>query len=127
MRSIVPQGYVCQATAKPLQIDGRLDDPAWKSAAWTRKFIDIEGTRKPRPRFTTRAKMLWDKHYFYIAADMIEPHVAQGVTTGELDQICHSYIVGDLDARLGIIRLTWGGGNLFLRHFTKLRQPVIKV
>ena len=75
MRSIVPQGYVCQATDKPLRIDGRLDDPAWESAAWTRKFIDIEGTRKPRPRFTTRAKMLWDKHYFYIAADMIEPHV----------------------------------------------------
>ena len=30
--------------------------------------------------------------------DMIEPHVAQGITTGELDQICHNYIVGNLDA-----------------------------
>jgi methionyl aminopeptidase len=29
---------------------------------------------------------------------MIEPHVVKGITTGELDQICHSYIVGNLDA-----------------------------
>jgi methionyl aminopeptidase len=30
--------------------------------------------------------------------DMIEPHVVRGITTGELDQICHDYIVGHLDA-----------------------------
>ena len=29
---------------------------------------------------------------------MIEPHVKAGVTTDELDQICHDYIVNDLDA-----------------------------
>ena len=30
--------------------------------------------------------------------DMITPHVAPGITTGELDQICHRYIVDDLGA-----------------------------
>ena len=30
--------------------------------------------------------------------DMIKPHVASGITTDELDQICHRYIVDDLDA-----------------------------
>lgn len=29
---------------------------------------------------------------------MIEPHVRAGVTTGELDEICHRYIVEDLDS-----------------------------
>ena len=29
---------------------------------------------------------------------MIEPYVEAGVTTGELDRICHNYIVNDLDA-----------------------------
>jgi len=29
---------------------------------------------------------------------MIEPHVRPGVTTGELDEICHRYIVDELDA-----------------------------
>jgi len=30
--------------------------------------------------------------------DMIGDHVVAGVTTGELDRICHAYIVNDLDA-----------------------------
>ncbi len=30
--------------------------------------------------------------------DMIEPHVTAGVTTGELDRICHDFIINDLDA-----------------------------
>ncbi len=30
--------------------------------------------------------------------DMIEPHVQPGVTTGELDRLCHDYIVNELDA-----------------------------
>ena len=30
--------------------------------------------------------------------DMIEPYVGKGITTGELDQICHAYIVGNLGA-----------------------------
>ena len=30
--------------------------------------------------------------------DMIEPHVKAGITTAELDRICHQYIVNDLDA-----------------------------
>ncbi|MFT4768366.1 MAG: methionyl aminopeptidase [Glaciecola sp.] len=30
--------------------------------------------------------------------EMIRPHAVPGVTTGELDQICHEYITGKLDA-----------------------------
>ena len=30
--------------------------------------------------------------------DMITPHVEPGITTDELDQICHRYIIDDLDA-----------------------------
>lgn len=56
-------------------IDGRIEDAAWEKAAWTTNFVDIEGSLKPLPRFRTRAKMLWDDNYFYIAAEMEEPHV----------------------------------------------------
>ena len=75
MRKIRPRGYVCRPAQQPPRIDGRLDDKAWKNAEWTDRFVDIEGKRKPKPRFRTRAKMLWDRDYFYIAADMLEPHV----------------------------------------------------
>jgi len=70
-----PREYVCYRTAKPLIIDGRLDDAGWQQAAWTENFIDIEGESKPAPRFKTRVKMLWDDKYFYVAADMEEPDI----------------------------------------------------
>jgi len=75
MKEITPQKYVCQRTAKPLEIDGRLDEPAWQGAPWTADFVDIQGAAKPKPRFRTHAKMLWDDAYFYIAAQLEEPHV----------------------------------------------------
>jgi hypothetical protein len=70
-----PKTYDCPKTTSPIRIDGRLDDAAWKSAPWTDFFVDIEGAAKPLPRHKTRAKRLWDNEYFYVAAEMEEPHV----------------------------------------------------
>ncbi len=72
---IVPERYECIRAAAPLKIDGKLDDAAWKKAPWTPLFVDIEGSAKPKPRFKTRAKMTWDSEYFYIAAELEEPHL----------------------------------------------------
>ena len=70
-----PRQFVCYRPSGSLTIDGRLDEPSWKAAAWTDPFVDILGDRAPRPRFATRAKMLWDDDYFYFAADIEEPHL----------------------------------------------------
>jgi hypothetical protein len=70
-----PKNYECFRATGPVRIDGRLDDSAWRAAPWTDSFVDIEGDIRPRPRFRTRVKMLWDDEFFYIAADMEEPHV----------------------------------------------------
>ena len=67
--------YSCFRARYPIKIDGKIDDAAWKNAPWTDYFVDIEGGKKPQPRFRTRVKMLWDDQYFYIAAEMEEPHV----------------------------------------------------
>jgi hypothetical protein len=77
---IPPKSYDCYHAAKPLHIDGRLDDEAWKAAPWTTDFVDIEGSSKPLPRFRTRAKMLWDEQYLYIAAELEEPDVKATLT-----------------------------------------------
>jgi hypothetical protein len=74
-RDALPKGYVCHRAHAPLAIDGALDDEAWKDAPWTDDFVDIEGDVRPKPRFRTRAKMLWDDRYFYVAAELEEPHV----------------------------------------------------
>jgi hypothetical protein len=75
----VPKGYVCHRAARPLVIDGRLEE-TWADAAWTDDFVDIEGDAKPRPRFRTRVKMLWDDEALYIAAELEEPHVGALLT-----------------------------------------------
>lgn len=73
--SMTPKRYVCTRAAAPFPVDGDLDKPAWQKAVWTDDFVDIEGDAKPHPRFRTRAKMLWDEEFFYVAAEMEEPHV----------------------------------------------------
>ena len=70
-----PRRYVCYRTAAPVKVDGRLDEPGWTAAAWSDAFVDIEGDARPAPRFRSRAKMLWDDEYFYVAAEMEEPDV----------------------------------------------------
>ena len=87
MSQIIPLRYVCYRASAPLTIDGYLDDPSWKRAPWTSLFVDIEGDAKPRPRFGTRAMMLWDDDFFYIAADMEEPDV-WGTLTQRDSVIC---------------------------------------
>lgn len=74
-RFIAPKGYVCFRSGTPLQVDGKLDETAWQQAPWTDDFTDIEGSTKPAPRFRTRVKMLWDDDFFYIAAELEEPHI----------------------------------------------------
>lgn len=75
-----PRGYVCCRAPGPFELDGRLDKPAWRDAAWTEDFVDIEGALRPTPRFRTRAKMMWDDAYFYIGALLEEPHVCASLT-----------------------------------------------
>ena len=64
--SVVPIGgpaalrYVANRTELPITIDGRIDEKAWALAPWSEDFIDIEGSKRPTPRFRTRVRMLWD-------------------------------------------------------------------
>jgi hypothetical protein len=70
-----PRGYVCYRAAGEMNVDGRLDEAVWKSAAWSEEFVDIEGAVKPQPTWKTRVKMLWDDEYLYIGAELEETHV----------------------------------------------------
>lgn len=72
---IPPKGYVCYRATTAIKVDGRLDEAAWQHVPWTDPFVDIEGDARPLPRFRTRVKMLWDDQYFYVGAELEEPHV----------------------------------------------------
>jgi hypothetical protein len=75
LMTIQPERYTALRAGGRLTIDGALDEPSWQQAPWTQAFVDIEGEVRPLPRFSTRAKMLWDDDYFYIAAFLEEPDV----------------------------------------------------
>jgi hypothetical protein len=74
MQAPAPRHYVCPRAPGTPRFDGYLSSGAWKEAPWTEWFVDIEGPdRRPAPRFKTRAKLLWDDSYLYIAAELEEP------------------------------------------------------
>lgn len=75
-----PLSYVVNYSATAPVIDGDINDEAWQKAAWTSYFQDIEGDLKPKPYYQTRAKMLWDDNFLYIAAELKDPHVWGNLT-----------------------------------------------
>jgi Carbohydrate family 9 binding domain-like len=70
-----PRVYDARRTATPPDVDGRLTDEAWSAAPWTKDFLDIRGEGWPTPAWRTRAKLLWDARYLYVAAELEEPHL----------------------------------------------------
>jgi len=56
-------------------VDGKLDEESWKKVYWSEDFMDIVGKSKTKPRFRTRVKMLWDDDYFFVGAELEEPHI----------------------------------------------------
>ncbi|MGC6427110.1 MAG: carbohydrate-binding family 9-like protein [Akkermansiaceae bacterium] len=72
--------YLCQRVESPIVIDGTLTDPAWADLPWTEDFVDITGDPALKPYFRTRAKMAWDDDFFYVGAELEEPHVWGTIT-----------------------------------------------
>lgn len=100
----LPKRYHCTRAASTTKIDGDLDKPFWQSAKWTDDFVDIEGDKRPKPRFRTRAKMLWDDTYFYFAFELEESAVTATLTEHDSvifhDNDIELFIDPDGDTRL---------------------------
>lgn len=75
-----PDGYVCYRTDGKLKIDGKLDEASWQKAQPTSAFADISGEGFPKPKYETRAKMLWDDEYLYIGAVLQEEDIKAKLT-----------------------------------------------
>jgi hypothetical protein len=71
---------VCCKTLRDLSIDGIADETAWREVPFSNYFVDIEGDKKPQPKFDTRVKMLWNDNYLYIYAELTEPHICAKLT-----------------------------------------------
>jgi hypothetical protein len=78
--AVVPRRYRCGRIGGKMVLDGSLHGPGWEALPWTGDFVDITGDDSLRPRFRTRVKMGWDEEYFYVGAEMEEPHVWGTIT-----------------------------------------------
>jgi hypothetical protein len=65
--------YVVHKTRKPLKIDGKLDEQAWKDAPATDLFVNTL-TGAPAEH-KTEAKLLWDNQYIYFAFENADEDV----------------------------------------------------
>ena len=63
-----PPIYLCKRAVTPFVLDGNINKKFWADAPFTECFVDIQGDSMPKPRFRTRAKMLWDDENIYFAA-----------------------------------------------------------
>ena len=69
----------CRWTDAPIAIDGRAAETAWKRAAMIGDFR-IAGAAGGKPRAATRAKLLWDREYLYLFAEMDDADLAAKAT-----------------------------------------------
>ena len=72
------QSYVAHKTNEAITIDGKANEKSWAKSKWSNAFIDIEGVETPT--YKTQVKMMWDDTYFYILANIEEPHVWGDIT-----------------------------------------------
>lgn len=77
----IPQRtYTALKANNKIVIDGKLDDADWQRVPFTEDFADISGFEFPKPKYRTRAKILWDDDYIYFGAEMEEPYVTGSLT-----------------------------------------------
>jgi len=80
-RAVMPPLYACRFTEEPPTIDGMLDEAAWKDAAEVGVFsLPWLGPDARPAAKATRAKLLWDHEYLYVAADMDDADLYADIT-----------------------------------------------
>ncbi len=72
--------YTCRRVRRALDLDAAKADPAWDALSWSEPFVDITGRDDLMPRFQTRVRMGWDDAFFYVQAELEEPHVWGTIT-----------------------------------------------
>ncbi|HYW31861.1 MAG TPA: DUF5916 domain-containing protein [Gemmatimonas sp.] len=60
-------------TSQAPEIDGKLDDAAWKSATVIDQFLEYEPNTGAVPRFRTELRVLFDDKYLYVMGRMHDP------------------------------------------------------
>lgn len=66
--------YRAYKTKNPIQVDGRLDEAAWKQVPKSPRFVDILSGQPTM--YDTRVAVMWDEENLYVGFWVEEPNVA---------------------------------------------------
>ena len=73
-----PKKYLVRKVGKPIKLDGKLDEPGWKSAPSTGAFVNtLTGAAA---EVKTEAKLLWDEENLYIGFENADTDVWASLT-----------------------------------------------
>lgn len=116
--------YPCRRAHGPIVVDGALDEAAWRDAAVAELVLAESGER---PRQSTRARLLWNDEYLYVAFECQDDDI-WGVTT-ERDrdifnqEVVELFVDEDGDGR-GYIEIEVNPLNAVLDLFVLWRDDV---
>lgn len=69
-----------------ITIDGKLDEPVWRRAASTRRFVDVKtGSSNKAFPVNGRARLLYDETFLYVAFEVEDKDVTGGFKKGQKD------------------------------------------
>jgi glucose/arabinose dehydrogenase len=78
--------YDCRFTEQTITIDGRCDEPAWQGAVVIDRFTQPWlGADEPAASAATQARLLWDREFLYLAADMDDADLYADITEHDGD------------------------------------------
>ena len=66
------QHFVAHHTSTPINIDGNMDEVSWEKAKWSPLFEDMIGQTFTPEDFSGQFKLLWDKNYLYLVAEITD-------------------------------------------------------
>lgn len=64
--------YFTQKTAKPIRLDGNLDDQAWEAVEWAGDFTQYQPNEGKAPGQPTKFKILYDDKFLYVAYQCLD-------------------------------------------------------
>ena len=81
--------YDCHYTARPIKIDGQLNEPQWRQADLVNFRIPV--TLKD-PLSKTEGRLLWDEHYLYVAFKAFDKDIYSYFTERD-SPTCHEDVL----------------------------------
>ncbi len=106
--------YFCIKAVEPVKIDGKLEEASWKSAPYVPYFKDM--FTGGDTFLSTKAKMLWDDKYLYIAYEFDDPNIWFKETIRDIP-MCYANIGYISGVKTGLKESGWNGYD---ENFSKL-------